>query len=203
MQKRQLPVWAGLFTAAIFSVGTAVASAAAHIDGTYAAVTPQTVELLTLRHDKQRVSGSYRVLHLNAARTDGLDDQSVALSAVGGHAERAFALGDARTLLLRFDNGFAHAQSTGTALGTQSFARVTERQAGMLLEMARFGGLYEVCQAHQGQASSSYSRSFCVQMTAQMADMVPFRPFPQAAANHPALAFELRARLDRTVVVNR
>ncbi|GAC1499062.1 MAG: hypothetical protein NVS1B14_02340 [Vulcanimicrobiaceae bacterium] len=202
MQKRQLPVWAGLFTAAIFSLGTAVASAAAHIDGTYAAVTPRAVELLTLRHDKARVSGTYRVLHLNVGRADGLDDQSVALSAVGGRAERAFALDDSRTMLLRFDGGFTHAQSTGAALGAQSFARVTDRQAAMLLEMARYGGLYEVCQAHQGQASSSYSRSFCVQMTAQMADMVPFRPFPQAT-NRPALAFELRARLDRTVVVNR
>ena len=202
MRLSKSSVWAGLFSAAILGLTTAVCLAAPHIDGTYAAVTSQTVELLTLHQAKRDVRGSYRVLHLNAGAPDGLDDQRIALSSLNSSRDQAFAMEDTRSMLLRFDAKFQHAQATAGAFPgpqTQSFTRVSADQVRLLEEMARYGGLYEVCQAHRDQTASAYSRQFCATMAPQLADIVPFRPFPSAAASHPVLSYQLRARLDRSL----
>lgn len=207
MQKSKLSVRAGLFSAAIFALATLTANAAPAINGTYAAVTPQSVELLTLRAGKHdEVGGTYRVLHLDATQPDGVADQRVALSSLSSQSVRAFTLSDARSMILRFDAKFQRAEATTPALSgnaTQSFKRVTPEQVGLLMEMARYGGLYEVCKAHRDQAASLYSHAFCAGMSAQLSDIVPFRPFPQASANRPVLAYQMHARLDRTLVFNR
>lgn len=199
-------VWAGVFSAAIFGLTGAAGLAAPHIDGTYAAVTSQTVEILTLHQAKRDVSGNYRVMHLNAAAPDGLDDQRIALSSLTGNRDQAFTMDDTRSMLLRFDATFQHAQAITAAVPgsqTQSFTRVTAGQVHLLEEMARYGGLFEVCQARRDQAASAYSREFCATMAPQLTDIVPFRPFPSAKANHPVLAYQVRARLDRSLAVLR
>lgn len=204
MRKSNSPVWAALFSTAVF-VATALSAGAAtpKIAGTYAAVTPQSVELLTLSGKPGAVRGTYRVLHLNSAQVRGLDDQSVALSSIAAGNDSAFALQDARTMVLRFDKTFDHAQAAQGA-ATQSFKRVTAEQAGMLVEMARYGGLYEVCQAHKNSAdASAYSQAFCRSMGPDLADLVPFRPFPNAGVHTPVLAYEVTARLQRTLALNR
>jgi len=163
------------------------------------------VELLTLRSKKGQVCGSYRVLHLNPGQSDGLDDQRTTLSAADNSSERAFALADARTMILRFDSSFQHAVATaGVAASgeTQSFSRVTADQVGLLVEMARYGGLYEVCKAHRDETATLYSKTFCAGMATQLTDIVPFRPFPQARANRPIMAYELRAHLARRLALN-
>ncbi|GAC1389925.1 MAG: hypothetical protein NVSMB31_06340 [Vulcanimicrobiaceae bacterium] len=207
MQISKPSVWAGLFSAAIFTLSSAIALAAPSINGTYAAVTPQSVELLTLRNDKKSgIHGAYRVLHLNATQETGLDDQSVALSAPGLAPEAAFTLGDTRSMILRFDAGFKHAEATTHSLPasqTPSFSRVSAEQVQLLLEMARYGGLFEVCQAHRTGSASAYSRTFCAGMAPQLTDIVPFRPFPNAGASHPVLAYEVKARLDHSLAFNR
>jgi hypothetical protein len=74
----------------------------------------------------------------------------------------------------------------------------------MLVEMARYGGLYEVCQAHKDASDASlYSQTFCRGMSPQLAGIVPFRPFPDASAQHPVLAFAVTARLDHAVAFNK
>lgn len=204
MRKSTPSVWAGLFSAAIFCLSTLAAGAATpKIAGTYAAVTPQSVELLTLAPGAQGLTGTYRVLHLNPVQLRGLDDDSVALRSIASAGSGAFALQDARTLLLRFDASFNHAQAVqgGT---TQSFKRVTAEQQRLLVEMARYGGLYEVCQAHRNSAdASAYSQAFCRSMGPDLAGIVPFRPFPDANANRPVLAYAVTTRLTRTIAINR
>lgn len=204
MQISKPSVWAGLFSAVIFSLSALSAGAATpNIAGTYAAVTAQSVELMTLSGTAGSVRGSYRVLHLNATQVRGLDDQKVALSSIGTPGDTAFALQDARTLVLRFDKSFKHAQAVQGG-STQSFKRVTADQANMLVEMARYGGLYEICQAHKTTTGASlYSQAFCNSMSPQLAGIVPFRPFPDAAAQQPVLAFAVTARLDHAVAINR
>ncbi|MFN2528244.1 MAG: hypothetical protein ABR584_05950 [Candidatus Baltobacteraceae bacterium] len=205
MRKLQSSVWAGLFSAAICCLTGTIATASPNIDGTYAAVTPQNVELLTLRSQKGQVHGTYRVLHVNPGQPDGLDDQRTALSAADTSSERAFALADTRTMILRFDSSFQHAVATTGAVPagqTQSFSRVTADQLGLLVEMARYGGLYEVCRTHRDETASLYSKTFCAGMAAQLTDIVPFRPFPQAHASRPVVAYELRARLARKLALN-
>ena len=205
MQKSKPSVWAGLFSAAVFSLSGAFALAAPSVDGTYSAVTPQNVELLTLHSQKGQVRGTYRVLHLDATQADGIDDQRTALSAAGISSEPAFALADTRTMILRFDATFRHAVATTGGLPdtqTQSFSRVDSGQVGLLVEMARYGGLYEVCRAHRDESASLYSKTFCASMAPQLSDIVPFRPFPQARASHPVLAYEVKARLTRNLALN-
>lgn len=205
MRKSQPSVWACLFSAAIFSLTGAIALASPSIEGTYAAVTPQNVELLALHSRKGEVHGSYRVLHLNPARPDGLDDRRTALSAADVSSERAFTLADTRTMILRFDSSFQHAvATTGTvpSAQTQPFSRVSVDQVGLLVEMARYGGLSEVCKAHRDESATRYSKTFCAGMAAQLTDIVPFRPIPQARARHPILAYELKARLARNLALN-
>jgi hypothetical protein len=205
MQKSKPSVWAGLLSAALFSLSGAIALATPSIDGTYAAVTPQNVELLTLHSQKGQVHGFYRVLHLDATQPDGVADQRTALSAASISSERAFALADTRTMILRFDSSFRHAVATTGSLPTaqtQSFSRVDAEQLGLLVEMARYGGLYEVCRAHRDESASLYSKTFCAGMQAQISDIVPFRPFPQAQASRPVLAYEVKARMDRNVALN-
>ena len=205
MRKSKPSVWAGLFSAALFSLSGGLALAAPAIDGTYAAVTPQNVELLTLHSQKGQLHGSYRVLHLDAMQPDGVADQRTALSAAGISSERTFALADTRTMILRFDSSFRHAVATTGNLPsarTQSFSRVDPEQLGLLIEMARYGGLYEVCRAHRDESASLYSKTFCAGMASQLSDIVPFRPFPHARASHPVLAYEVKARMDRSVALN-
>ncbi|GAC1498184.1 MAG: hypothetical protein NVS1B14_01060 [Vulcanimicrobiaceae bacterium] len=174
------------------------------IGGTYAAVTSRTVELLELREARGRVSGTYRVLHLDPAQRDGVSDQRLTLSGFGTEREHAFNLADARMLILRFDRDYRRAEARGARnIQTQSFERVTTEQAGLLLEMARYGGLYETCQARQNKPISTRTREFCSHLRSQLARIVPFRPFPQRAANRPVLTYEVRARLNRTLVIRR
>ncbi len=202
MQISKLSVWAGLFSAAMFALGSAIALAAPSINGTYAAVTAQSVELMTLRSDRRGIHGAYRVLHLNPAQNTGLDDKSVALSAPAVAPEAAFTLSDTRSLLLRFDANFSRAEATTPFLPgsqVQSFLQINPDQVQLLLEMARYGGLYEVCQAHRTGSSSLYSRTFCQGMAPQLTDIVPFRPFPRATANRPVLAYEVKARLEHSI----
>lgn len=207
MRKSTLPLLAGLFSTAILALTALGAQAAPQIAGTYAAVTPQSVELLTLAGGRSStIHGSYRVLHLNPVQAQGLDDQSVAVSSIGAPADSAFALQDARTLVLRFDKNFSHAQATVPSQpgSTQSLSRVTPEQVRLLVEMARYGGLYEVCSAHRNATDASpYSQAFCRNMGPQLADIVPFRPFPDAGAKRPVLAYAFKARLSGTLAINK
>jgi len=207
MRKSQPLLLAGLFSTAAFALAAAAAQAAPQIAGTYAAVTPQSVELLTLTSgNSAAVHGTYRVLHLNPGQAQGLDDQSVGVSSIGAPADSAFALQDARTLLLRFDKSFDHAQATVPSQpgSTQSLSRVTPEQVRLLVEMARYGGLNEVCRAHTATSdASAYSQAFCRNMGPQLAAIVPFRPFPDAGAKRPVLAYAYKALLSGTLAINR
>ncbi len=197
MRTSKPSVWAGLFGAALFSLSAAAGLAATSINGTYAAVTPQSVELLRLQSVKGAVRGTYRVLHLDATQRNGVDDQSTALSTIGVHAESAFALDDSRALMLRFDSKFQRAVATSPGMPgtqTQSFARIDPQQLGLLVEMARYGGLFEMCQAHHDTS--------CGGMRSRLAEIVPFRPFPQTAARQPVLAYSMTARMDHSLAVN-
>ena len=194
--KNTLLCQAVLFSAALFALTTGGAFAAT-IAGTYAAVTPQSVELLTLAPQRGGVRGTYRVLHLDETQRTGLDDQTVGLAGLSQANENALALADTRTMELRFDRTFQRAVATAPSLpnSTQSFSRVTPAQVSLLIEMARYGGLWQLCQAHRATAE-------CRQLSAQLGDIVPFRPFPQGSANRPVLGYTVTARLDRTLAVN-
>lgn len=194
--KNTLLSQAVLFSAALVALATTGASAAT-IAGTYAAVTPQSVELLTLTPQRGGVRGTYRVLHLDETQRTGIDDQTVGLAGLSQSNENALALDDTRTMQLRFDRTFQRAIASAPAIpnSTQSFSRVTPSQASLLIEMARYGGLWELCQAHRASAE-------CRQISAQLGDIVPFRPFPEATAKRPILGYTVTARLDRTLAVN-
>ena len=186
-----------LFSAALTLLGTAPApaSAPAAVAGTYAAVTPQNVEFLTLTSSGGTVHGTYRILHLDGSVRDGLIDESTPLAAAG---PTSFALAQGRALTLHFDRGFQNAvvQSPGLPENTQAFRRVTPEQVSLLMEMAHYGGLYVLCQSHDTQADP-----FCQSMAPRLASIVPFRPFPHASAKNPVLGYEVRAQLARTVAV--
>ena len=203
MQQSKPSVWAGLFSAAMItlsalSVPVSAAVTPPSINGTYAAVTPQSVELLTLRTVSGEVRGSYRVLHLDASQAAGIADQGTKLSSITLSGERSFALEDTRNMTLRFDSKFQHAAATSPALTgttqTQSFARVSAEQAAMLVDMARYGGLFVLCQAHHD--------SSCAGLHSRLSDLVPFRPFPQTAAHNPVLGYVLTTRLDHSLALN-
>lgn len=202
MHKSKPSVWAGLLSAAVLTLsafsGPASATVAPpSINGTYAAVTPQSVELLTLRTIKGEVRGSYRILHLDASQAAGLDDQGTQLSSIAASSDHSFALEDTRMMTLRFDSKFKHATATSLGLTraqTQSFARVSTEQAAMLVDMARYGGLFTLCQAHHDNS--------CAGLRSRLADLVPFRPFPQSAARRPVLGYVVTTRLDRSLAFN-
>ena len=194
MRTSKPSILAALFAAALCTAsGAAIASPT--IGGTYAAVTPQNVELLTLRPTKSEIRGSYRVLHLNAAQIGGLDDQRTALSAVFVPApnQHAFALEDTRTMTLRFDPTYQRAIAITPEAQTQSFARVNAEQLGLLVEMARYGGLFEVCKAHRDVS--------CAGLNGRLGELVPFRPFPVASATAPLLSYTMTAVLDHRLAL--
>ena len=125
----------------------------------YASVAPTSVAFGSLQRAGAALIVRYRVDRLDPDAPGGLLEERGSFVTTPNVAREP-------RIRVRFADGSTHV-----------FARVTREQESLLETMARYGGIFAMCNAAWATPNDD-AQPFCAQMQPRLASLVPFHPFP-------------------------